>query len=339
MARPHVHLASALEDAVQNAVEGGLRRAGWAPWVVPYTGYGLAGSWVRVLARVVLEPTFPIKPSSDPRGWRRFVSPSAGNAAVTVTVGGAAHHLETDREGYIDVRIPADLEPGWATASLSVGDGPGVTAPLRIVDPASTVGLVSDIDDTVVVTMLPRRLVAFRNAFLLREGSRRPVRGMAELYAALLADEPDTFVVYLSTGAWNVAPALTAFLARHRYPAGPLLLTDWGPTPRGWFRSGGDHKRTELRRLLEDLPQIRWLLVGDDGQHDPSIYAEVAAEHPDRVRAVLLRELSLTEQVATHGSAGPLDAASPSTGSPVPTLHGPDGHALLAEARVAGLLG
>jgi len=26
------------------------------------------------------------------------------------------------------------------------------------------------------------------------------------------------------------------------FPEGPLLLTDWGPTNTGWFRSGREHK-------------------------------------------------------------------------------------------------
>lgn len=50
---------------------------------------------------------------------------------------------------------------------------------------------------------------------------------------------------------------------------GPLLLTDWGPTNTGWFRSGQDHKRACLDRLAKDFPKIKWLLIGDDGQHDP----------------------------------------------------------------------
>lgn len=336
MAAPHVHVASTIEDTVHSVVERGLRRAGWKPWLVPFTGYGLAGSWVRVLARVLLEPAHQIGPRGDARGWRRFVAHSAAEIPVRIEVGGTTRTVRTNREGYVDVRVPVDLGPGWATAVLTAGDGRAVRAPLRVVDPASTAGIISDVDDTVMVTMLPRPLRAFRNAFLRQEGARRPVPTMARLYAALLAAEPDTFVVYLSTGAWNVAPALTAFLARHRYPAGPLLLTHWGPTPRGWFRDGQDHKRTELRRLLEDLPQVRWLLIGDDGQHDPSIYAELAAEHPGRVRAVLLRELSLTEQVSTHGGAGPLDDAT--IEMPVPVVRGPDGEALLAAARETGLL-
>ena len=63
------------------------------------------------------------------------------------------------------------------------------------------------------------------------------------------AEHPDAPVIYLSTGAWNTSPWLTRFLRRNGYPDGPMLLTDWGPTNTGWFRSGQDHKHAQLHRL------------------------------------------------------------------------------------------
>src|SRR5690606_37833288 len=100
---------------------------------------------------------------------------------------------------------------------------------------------------------------------------------------------PGAPVVYLSTGAWNVVPTLTRFLTRNLYPRGPLLLTDWGPSPDHWFRSGPEHKRRSLERLAGEFPRIRWLLVGDDGQHDEAIYSDFVRRHPERVRAVAIR--------------------------------------------------
>lgn len=148
-------------------------------------------------------------------------------------------------------------------------------------------------------------------------------------------------MVYLSTGPWNVAAALDAFLARHGFPPGPLLLTDWGPTPEGWFRSGREHKRSQLRRLLDELPQLQWLLVGDDGQHDPELYAEAAAAAPGRVQAVAIRQLTATEQVLTHGTPDPLSELPwmPKAPAPnAPEVRAPDGFGLLAALRTRGLL-
>jgi hypothetical protein len=52
-----------------------------------------------------------------------------------------------------------------------------------------------------------------------------------------------------------------------------------------------------LIRLAEEFPDVRWLLVGDDGQHDPEIYAEFAASYPQNVAAVAIRRLSPTQTV------------------------------------------
>jgi phosphatidate phosphatase APP1 len=308
---------------------------------VPITGYGADGpdGWVRVLARVLLTP--PGKPrdaAADARGWRLFLTHSAAGVPVTVQVGSATHTVPSDLDGYVDLRLPADLAPGWATASFVVGDREPVEAAVRVVGPDTRLGLVSDIDDTVIVTMLPRPLLAFRNAFLVRERERHAVPGMAALYREVVEAHPDVFVVYLSTGAWNTARPLARFLARHGYPRGPLLLTDWGPTTDGWFRSGPEHKRRQLARLFDELPRLRWLLVGDDGQHDPSLYAEAAREHPGRVLGVAIRQLSAAEQVAGHGSPTPRDEAAPNgAGGPL-SVAGPDGAALAQELRARGVL-
>ena len=124
---------------------------------------------------------------------------------------------------------------------------------------------------------------------------------MAVLYERLVRAHPGSPVIYLSTGAWNVAPTLTRFLSRNLYPAGPLLLTDWGPTHDRWFRSGRAHKEENLRRLADEFPHVRWLLIGDDGQHDEELYARFAAEHPERVAAVAIRRLSTGEAVLAGG--------------------------------------
>jgi phosphatidate phosphatase APP1 len=287
-------------------VEGWLRKRGWPVTVVPYTGYGAPG-WVRVMGRITVSRPDTASRTRKPgkvRGWRSFITVSAKDAPFVVEVGGRRHEARADRGGIIDTVVEADLEPGWRTVRLSSG-GEHVDAPVRIADPEARFGIVSDIDDTVMVTALPRPLLAAWNTFVLDEHARAAVPGMAVLYERLVTARPGTPVFYLSTGAWNVAPALTRFLSRHLYPAGPLLLTDWGPQKDRLFRSGPQHKLAALKRLAEELPSIRWLLVGDDGQHDPEIYAAFARSHPQNVAAVAIRSLSPTQAVLAGGLPSP----------------------------------
>jgi phosphatidate phosphatase APP1 len=325
------HLAGLVEDRWNLGLAGLLARRGWRHHVVPHTGYG-HGDLLRVLARVILAP-----PTYDPaagdallqrRGWRNFLTAEALDVPVTVTIAGHEHTVRTDRSGNVDARLPnPGLTPGWAEVTLQAADSPPAAARVRVIGDEVDFGIVSDIDDTVLSTYLPRPLLAAYNTFVAREEARRPVHGMAHLYQRLLADHPDAPTVYVSTGAWNTAPTLRRFLHRHGLPDGPLLLTDWGPTNTGWFRSGQEHKRACLESLVADFPRIRWLLVGDDGQHDPAIYADFARAHPQRVWAIAIRELPMTEQVLAHGTPGAL-ADGEAAQHPVPEVRGADGDAI-----------
>jgi phosphatidate phosphatase APP1 len=321
-----------VEDALHEIVERRLRQRGWHPVITAYTGYGGPG-WARVMARVVLSRRSVRKQREKARGWRSFTSSPVHNTTVRIQIGDRVHETRTDRSGYVDCRVEGDLGPGWASVRLSADGAESVDAPVRVVDPGVKFGLISDIDDTVMVTALPRPLLAAWNTFVLDEHARMSVPGMAVLYERLVTANPGAPVFYLSTGAWNVAPTLTRFLSRHLYPAGPLLLTDWGPTPDRWFRSGQEHKRTTLRRLAAEFPDVRWLLIGDDGQHDQEIYSEFAREHPDSVAAVAIRRLSPTQAVLAGAIPGPSGGAEAVGSGGKTWFSAPDGAGLWSLLR------
>lgn len=336
MSRPF--FAARLEDNLNRRLEQRARERSWTEEIVPYVGYG-SHRFIRVLARVVLTPSAD---APDPifdvgllaqRGWRNFITRPALTARVLVQVAGEEFEVWTDRGGHIDARLPVrGLEPGWTQVELVCGDAV-VEAPIQVIDPDQEFGLVSDIDDTIISTSLPRPLLAFWNTFVLQESARQAVPGMAQMYRKLLADHPKAPIIYVSTGAWNTASTLNRFLHHHQYPRGPMLLTDWGPTNSGWFRSGQEHKKTCLRDLAIDFPRIKWILIGDDGQHDPSLYGEFAEAHSDRVSVIGLRQLSPGEQVLAHGTLGSLESRNGP--SEVPAVRAPDGFGLLPRVQRA----
>jgi phosphatidate phosphatase APP1 len=327
------HLAARLEDALDGALRAVVRRRGWTPRVTTSTGYGDPGA-VRLFARVLFAS--PVERGArrngrpvSPRGWRSLVTIPAVGVDVEVLVGGRVHVLTSDRGGYVHGEVLTELAPGWHDASLAVEGREPVVSRVRVVDGATVCGVVSDIDDTILVTWLPRPLHAAWNTFFLREHARRPVPGMAELLRQLVG--ADGLMIYLSTGAWNFAGHLERFIAEHGFPPGPLLLTDWGPTDAGWFRSGAAHKHAALERLRRDHPNTRWILVGDDGQRDPQVYAAFAAIHPDAVAAVAIRRLTRTQRALSSGDGARTHEPAVPTDPPVALprwVTGADGYEL-----------
>jgi phosphatidate phosphatase APP1 len=351
MSRPHA--AAIVEDAVHEQVERVLRSRGWGNRVITHVGYG-SPSFVRVYARILLgrkgrehvegpearqDATGALSPARYDRGWRAFITSPATGVPVKVTAGDREVYGRSDRGGHVDI-VARDhgLAPGWQQVVVEVQGTDPVAADVFIVADGVTHGIVSDIDDTVITTMLPRPMIAAFNTFVRKGKARHAVAGMAPMYRRILASHPGAPIVYVSTGAWNAAATLNRFLVENGFPLGPLMLTDWGPTNTGWFRSGQAHKRTCLDRLARDFPDIRWLLVGDDGQHDPQIYADFAEARPDRVDAICIRHLSPTEQVLSN----PMKIDSPIrpwASRSVPTYSAADGHEMLRVLERAGKVG
>jgi phosphatidate phosphatase APP1 len=96
-------------------------------------------------------------------------------------------------------------------------------------------------------------------------------------------DEVDP-VFYVSSSPWNLHEFLLEFLAHRGFPAGPVLLRD--------LVTGG-HKHERIDELFGVHADLRWVLLGDSGEHDPAIYAETVRRHPGRVLAVCIREVRL----------------------------------------------
>ncbi len=318
------HVASRFEDGYHRWRVRNAERKGLGPVILPYLGYGYAssaGGWIRVLARVVLAKPGAFEDGHHQaqviadgiRGFRNFTSPILPGGKVSIEVAGQRFEVQADRGGVIDAKLAVDLDPGWHEVSLRAHDGDDASAKILVIDESQCFGVISDVDDTVVVTALPRPLVMMQH---------------------ILKEHPHSPTIYLSTGAWNVAQTLQRFMSRNLYPRGPLLLTDWGPTDRAWFRSGQQHKVDQLRRLAEEFPNISWVLIGDDGQHDPAIYAEFARRYPEHVRAIVIRQLTPSEAVLAGGRSQELWRTTPG----IPWVYEPDGARILQGLARLGLV-
>lgn len=319
------------------------KKRGKVATVIPFYSYGSNG-WIRILGRTLLlhaespehqHHSSAGHPLARVRGWRSFTSVHAADESIEIFANGQlVATTKTDSGGVLDAVVNVDLPTGWHTVELKTAHN-STKAVVRIIDNSTPIGIICDVDDTILNTALPRPFVAAWNSFVANENARLATPGMPVLMDHLSASNPGAPVIYVSTGAWNVAPVLTRFLKRHLYPAGPFLLTDWGPTHDRWFRSGSEHKRRELRRIISEFPNTRWVLIGDDGQLDEEIYHEFSSEFLDHIAAVAIRQLSTGEAVLAGGRS---KAQQHRAVSGVPWVYGPDGAVLRQQLKELGLI-
>jgi phosphatidate phosphatase APP1 len=361
-----IRTATVIEDGVRLVQIGVLRlfRRSVAPLLVPFVGHGSPrrvqigaravlgrpDARVQLLAvreRGVLAPVQPHTEAPARRSRRavlrsslsRFMTVEVANAVVTVRTPGAAVTVRSDRDGYLDAVVDdPGLTPGWHDVELDLGDGAPVRAPVLVVSPDVRLGLVSDVDDTILETGLTRGLEFLRVTLLTEVGDRAPLPGAAALYRALVCrtGEAGLPVFYLSTSPWNLHEVLVEFIALRGFPLGPLLLTDWGPGRGNLFRIGArEHKLGLIRRILDEHPGLSLLLVGDTGQLDPEIYATAAREHPGRIRAIYVRRTGVHDP-ARLAAVDTLAAEVSASG--VPMLAVDDSVQIAEHAATLGLL-
>lgn len=308
--------------------------------IEPYIGHGNGGGVV-VRGRVLDDPP----PSEVVEGegvgpavrrtLRHFVTDELPGVPLRVTVADTSVETVTDSEGYFVVRLrpePAVLTSPWTSGTVELA-GPyrGLTGShatgvdVRVPGPQAQFGIVSDVDDTILETGVQRVGQMILQTLTGSALTRTPFPGAPELYRDL-ADGGNP-VFYVSSSPWNLHSFLLAFLEHREFPLGPLLLRDLLGTT-----AGREQKTQRITEVLDTHPDLPFVLLGDSGERDPEIYADVVRAHPGRILAVYIREVRLDP------GDGRVERVSDSWADDVPFVLAADTDAVRRHARTLGLL-
>jgi phosphatidate phosphatase APP1 len=231
----------------------------------------------------------------------------------------------------------------WNTAEARVKTDAGETSAIHhVLTPSADAafGIISDLDDTVIHTGITSILLAAKLTFLENAKTRKPLDGVAELYSTLqkgIAGLPVNPIFYVSSSPWNLYDLLVDFLALNEIPRGPLLLRDFGLDDTKVVKEKGHgHKLRKALQIIDGYPKLPFVLVGDSGQDDPSIYAEISKLRPGRVRSIYIRDVDpgvdSARDVAVHRAVKVAEAHG------VPMILAPDSKAMSEHASRIGLI-
>lgn len=229
--------------------------------------------------------------STISKNLRRLTTSNWEGAEVDVRFQGQQAVVKSGHDGNFEATFSAGKTPfpsGLWTAEAGVkGAEPG-RAMVDVMAPEAPFFVISDFDDTVAVTNVTERSKFVENVFAKDELTQPVVEGMAGFYACL-RDKPHKPVFALVSGSpVQYVPRVTRFLQKHDFPVFGLYLRDLGPTTLS------DYKQPVIRALLKAVPGPV-VLVGDSGEKDPEVYAQIRAEFPDRVKAIFIRDAGRTE--------------------------------------------
>lgn len=223
--------------------------------------------------------------STISKNLRRLTTSNWEGAAVEVRFEGRVASVASGHDGNFEATFTAGEKPfpvGLLTAEAGTkGAEPG-RATVDVLAPGAPFFVISDFDDTVAITNVTERAKFVENVFAKDELSQAAVPGMAAFYKCL-RDKPDRPVFALVSGSpVQYSSRVTRFLQAHDFPVFGQYLRDLGPSTLS------DYKQPVIRTLLKALPGPV-VLVGDSGEKDPEVYAQLRAEFPERVKAIFIR--------------------------------------------------
>ncbi|MFN4088164.1 MAG: App1 family protein [Alphaproteobacteria bacterium] len=311
-------LARVLSRPVRRAVRG---RGGVA--LQTYRGYGSRRE-VFMIGRVLRQPGGPATGNAFADLGRLFMRRGIRDAVLTVRFDGSDERISTDRDGYFRLHVPLTRPPPsdavWHPVVIELNEPERIvaTGEVFIPPPACSFVTISDIDDTVVYTGVANKAMMLWRLFMQDAGDRVAFPGMAAVLNAHQrrpSGHEKNPILDVSRGTWSIYEILDEFFNQHEIPIGPILfLREWGLTLHSPLpRRAKDHKLALIRNMLELYGELPFVLIGDSGQRDPEIYAQVVQEHPGRVAAIYIRDVTrsakrdrgieaLAREVAASGS-------------------------------------
>jgi phosphatidate phosphatase APP1 len=274
----------------------------------PYRGYG-SSKELFLIGRVFRQPMLG---SGQREGLlrRQLIDIGRGlfrrgvaDAALVARFDGTEQHITTDRDGYFRVHMRPARSPDpdrlWHRMSLDLVAPARAEAEAQLFVPpvGSRYVVISDIDDTVMYTGVASKAKMLWRLFMQGPQSRVAFPGVAALLRALhdgASRAEFNPMLYVSRGPWSIYEVLDEFFNLHNIPVGPLLfLREWGVTLRSPLpRRAKGHKLELIRNMLSLYEHLPFILIGDSGQHDPEVYAQIVREHPGRVVAIYIRNVS-----------------------------------------------
>lgn len=240
---------------------------------------------------------------------KMFQIKTQANADVYLEHNNAKIHTKTLVDGYFKFCVPLDQNTnyGWIDYEVSiVYKNESITTRDSYIRPhKGNLGIISDIDDTFLVshTMNPLKklyVLLFKNV-----NKRKIYEDVVTHYQALSTagrenkEEFNAFF-YVSSSEWNLYRFITKFTEIHKLPKAVLLLKDIKTSLTDFFLTGRgnhNHKFDKIKHILEFYPNLEYVLLGDDSQHDPFLYEAICKIFPVTVKAVYIRQTGKTKKV------------------------------------------
>jgi len=255
--------------------------------------------------------------------FRLFIVKPIAGAALRLSWEGKVYETVSEADGFFKFEWKPlnPLTPGCYNIEVNmVHKNTGeiiATGKAGLVVPyVNQFAFISDIDDTFLISHsgnLRKRLFV-----LLTENarSRKPFEGVVNHYNLLsmagALDKTNNAFFYVSSSEWNLYDYIREFSKKNKLPDGVYLLNQLKRFSQVFKTGQNNHKTKFMRivRILEAFPKQVFILLGDDSQEDPNIYASLVSHFKSQIFCVYIRMVTNNPKPSVEVKLKEIEAAS-----------------------------
>lgn len=280
--------------------------------IMPYFGFG-NDHYVFIKGRVLEKEKIKSKDENLSKlehlknTAKRYATDEIPDIKVKASFGEKQLEVKTDLEGFFLFEFkfeePIDYEAAGYEVQLELlesktdEDDKKAKARIFVPDKEAQYGVISDVDDTVLISHMTDFFAKLKLMLLKDAKERSPFPGISAFLNALSKgydDKGRNALFYVSGSEWNLYDLLINFFRYKGIPLGPLLLKNKGfSSEDGKFTvAHQEYKAQKIRHILETYPDLDFICIGDSGQHDPETYCKIMDEYPGRIKGIYIRDVT-----------------------------------------------
>ncbi|WP_107039631.1 App1 family protein [Brumimicrobium mesophilum] len=225
------------------------------------------------------------------------------NQEVTLRFKGIEIKSKTENDGFFKFEIPfhTKLESGWHEFEVVCKIGEfGIIGKGEVLKPYdSKFGIISDIDDTFLVSHSKSFFKKLYIMLFKNVNKRKAFIDVTPHYQALsrygqTKETAFNSFFYVSSSEYNLYDFIIEFTQLHKLPKAVILLKKIKTGILDFFKTGRgshDHKFHKIDDLISFYPNIEYILLGDDSQHDAFIYERICRKYQNKIKAIYIRQI------------------------------------------------
>jgi len=243
--------------------------------------------------------------SFEDYGWRTtflkllalYRTSSLSNEVVELYFDKEKITASTDDSGFFTIEVAYQkTQTNLSQINLKNGERVSImnnlySLDIRLIEQKTIV--ITDIDDTILHSNIRNPFLKFRTLMFTRVEKRRAVEDMKAIITAFT--NAGATVFYLSNSEQNLYPLIRRFLTFNKFPSGPLFLKQMRNLStlilNHPFIEKELHKLTNLEKIFRLFPDCKFILLGDNTQHDLPIYLKTARKFPRNIQYIIIRKV------------------------------------------------